>query len=120
MLEDIRNFLPTPSPSLQARVPSRLTRPTLFETTDVAQKLTGYMFTDVKMPGRTKGDSRTKYDQLREKFENLDLWDTLTRDVVDTMLNPPAEYDPDYQEQINVAVLTCIKTLENRLTRMSG
>jgi len=29
------------------------------------------------------------------------------------MLNPPATYDPVYQRKVNVAVLTCIKTLAN-------
>ena len=53
------------------------------------------------------------YDKLRDAFTNRDLWDTLTPDLVDMMLNPPATYDPVYQRKVNVAVLTCIKTLAN-------
>ena len=109
---------PAPSPNLRAHVPRRLTRNTLPETTGVAQVLNGYMFTDVAPDelGLPPGH-RSHYWYLRERFTNLDLWDTLTGDVVDMMLNPPAEYDPDYQRQVNTALLTCIKTLENKIAR---
>ena len=92
------------------------------ETTGVSQALNGYMFTDVtpdEMQNLPLG-YRSQYWYLREKFMNRDLWDTLTEDVVDMMLNPREEYDPDYQRQVNIAMLTCIKTLDNRLRMISA
>ena len=118
-VQDVRKLLP-PAPNgggLRAYVPRRLTRNTLPETTGVAQVLNGYMFTDVtpeELMALPLG-YRTPYWHLRQKFRNSDLWDTLTGDVVDLMLNPREEYDPDYQRQVNVAMLTCLKTLENKL-----
>ena len=106
-------------PGLLAHVPMRLLRDTLPETTGVGQTLNGYMFTDVtpdELMALPLG-YRTPYWHLRQKFGNSDLWDTLTGDVVDMMLNPRQEYDPDYQRQVNTALLTCIKTLENKIAR---
>ena len=100
-------------------------RNTLPETTGAAQVLHGYMFTQMELPEHEAMDQGVpKYTSAEhvklQRSNNKDLWDTLTGDVVDMMLNPPAEYDPDYHNQVNIALLTCIKTLENRLTRMSG
>ena len=53
------------------------------------------------------------YEKLRYKYGNADLWDTLTEEIMDMMLNPPETYDPAYQRKVNLAVLTSIKTLEN-------
>ena len=117
-VQDVRTLLPPPNGGgVRAYVPRRLTRNTLPETTGVAQVLNGYMFTDVtpeELMALPLG-YRTPYWHLRQKFRNSDLWDTLTGDVVDLMLNPREEYDPDYQRQVNVAMLTCLKTLENKL-----
>ena len=118
--QDLREHLPpAPLPSLSARaqVPTRLLRPTQPETTGVSQALNGYMFTDVKPDELMKLPPayRSHYWYLREKFTNRDLWDTLTEDVVGLMLSPREEYDPDYQRQVNIALLTCIKTLENKV-----
>tara|TARA_B100000963_G_scaffold348331_1_gene355770 strand:- start:1605 stop:1979 length:375 start_codon:yes stop_codon:yes gene_type:complete len=117
-VQDVRTLLPpAPLPNLRPHVPRRLTRNTLAETTGVTQVLNGHMFTDVT-PDEVMAlplGYRTPYWHLRMKFRNSDLWDTLTEEVVDMMLNPPAEYDPDYQRQVNVAMLTCIKTLDNKL-----
>ena len=119
-VQDVRTLLPPPNGGgLRAHVPRRLTRNTQPETTGVAQVLNGYMFTQVDLPeDEAKKFGAPQYAspehvKLREKFTNRDLWDTLTSDVVDMMLNPREEYDPDYQRQVNVAMLTCIKTLHN-------
>jgi len=53
------------------------------------------------------------FEKLRYKYRNADLWDTLTEEIMDMMLNPPETYDPAYQRKVNLAVLTSIKTLEN-------
>ncbi len=53
------------------------------------------------------------FEKLRYKYRNADLWDTLTEEIMDLMLNPPETYDPAYQRKVNLAVLTSIKTLEN-------
>ena len=53
------------------------------------------------------------FEKLRYKYGNADLWDTLTEEIMDLMLNPPETYDPAYQRKVNLAVLTSIKTLEN-------
>ena len=119
-VQDVRTLLP-PAPSLNVRahVPSRLTRNTLSATTGVAQVLNGYMFTQVDLSeDEAKKFGAPQYAipehvKLREKFTNRDLWDTLTSDVVDMMINPPEDYDPDYQRQVNIAMLTSLKTLEN-------
>ena len=116
---DARTYPPLLQPSYKARVPSRLLLPTQSETTEVSQALNGYMFTDVT-PDELNNlpvGYRTPYWHLREKFTNRDLWDTLTGDVVDMMLHPREEYDPDYQRQVHIALLTCIKTLENKVVR---
>tara|TARA_B100000609_G_C16845816_1_gene247831 strand:- start:91 stop:468 length:378 start_codon:yes stop_codon:yes gene_type:complete len=119
-VRDVRTLLPpAPPPNLQVHVPSRFTHSTLPETTGAVQALNGYMFTDVtpdELMALPLG-YRTPYWHLRQKFGNSDLWDTLTGDVVDMMLNPRQEYDPDYQRQVNTALLTCIKTLENKIAR---
>ncbi len=120
-VQDVRECLPPAYRDAgrrpRAQVPRRLLRPTQPETTGVAQVLNGYMFTDVtpdELMALPLG-YRTTYWHLRQKFTNQDLWDTLTGDVVDMMLHPREEYDPDYQKQVNIALLTCIKTLENRV-----
>ena len=59
------------------------------------------------------------YEKLRYKYGNADLWDTLTEEIMDLMLNPPETYDPAYQRKVNLAVLTSIKTLQN-LQRMES
>ena len=117
-VQDVRECVRRPSPSLSARVPRRLLRPTQPETTGVARELNGVMFTDVTTNelNRSLGVGyRNTYWHLREKFANKNVWDTLTSDVVEMMLNPPAHYDPDYHKQVIIAMLTCIKTLENRV-----
>ena len=53
------------------------------------------------------------FDKLRYKYKNPDLWETLTEEIMDLMLNPPKTYDPAYQRKVNLAVLTSIKTLQN-------
>ena len=117
---DVRTYPPSlQQPGLHARVPMRLMRNTLPKTTGVSQALNGYMFTDVT-PDELNNlpvGYRTPYWHLRQKFTNADLWDTLSGDVVDMMLHPREEYDPDYQRQVNIAMLTCIKTLENKVMR---
>ena len=122
--QDVRKQLPMPPPpNLRAHVPRRLMRNTLPETTGVAQVLRGYMFTKMELPeheARNHGVPQytsAEHVKLRYKFTNADLWDTLTGDVVDMMLNPREEYDPDYQQQVNIALLTCIKTLENKINK---
>ena len=117
-VQDVRKLVPpAPPPNMRVHVPSRFTHSTLPETIGVSQALNGYMFTDVtpdELMALPLG-YRTPYWHLRQKFRNSDLWDTLTGDVVDMMLHPREEYDPDYQRQVNIAMLTCIKTLENKL-----
>jgi len=74
----------------------------------------GAVFTDLAYKDGERMDPQpSTYDKLRDAFTNRDLWDTLTPELVDMMLNPPATYDPVYQRKVNVAVLTCIKTLAN-------
>ena len=115
---DIRKQLPMPPPP-NLRVPSRLVRSTLPETTGVSQVLNGFMFTQVELPEHEAmnygAHSVPEHAKLRYKFANQDLWDTLTPDVVGMMIRPRETYDPDYQRQVNIAMLTCIKTLENRI-----
>lgn len=120
-VHDNRTHLPpAQSPKIRAcRFTGRLLRPTLHATTGVAREK-GYMFTQVELPEDEAKDydvpqyASSEHVKLRYKFSNRDLWDTLTRDVVDMMVNPPEEYDPDYQRQVNIAMLTSLKTLENR------
>ena len=108
-------------PGLLAHVPMRLLRDTLPETTGVGQTLNGYMFTQVELPedeARLHGVPQyagPEHVKLRHKFTNRDLWDTLTPDVVDMMVHPPPAYSAFYQRQVNIAMLTSIKTLENML-----
>ena len=74
----------------------------------------GVLFTDVAYKnGEKMHPQPPTYDKLRYAFSNADLWDTLTPQMVDMMLNPPKTYDPAYQRRVNVAVLTSIKTLQN-------
>ena len=74
----------------------------------------GVLFTDLAYKDGKKMDPQpSTYDKLRDAFTNADLWDTLTPELANMMLNPPATYDPVYQRKVNVAVLTCIKTLAN-------
>ena len=121
----IRHTDPVPPPESRwtARVPMRLMRNTLPETTGVAQVLNGYMFTQVALPedeARQHGVPQyagPEHVKLRHKFTNQDLWDTLTPDVVHMMVHPREQYDPDYQRQVNIYLLTCIKTLENKIDR---
>lgn len=72
----------------------------------------GAMFTDVAYKAGKRMDPQpSAFEKLRYSFTNADLWDTLTETVMDAMLNPPEQYDPVHQRKVNVAVLTCIKTL---------
>lgn len=127
--QDLGQHLPpAPLPSLSARVqvPGRLLYPTQPETTGVAQVLNGAMFTQMELPedeARQHGVPQytgPEHVKLRHKFTNKDLWDTLTPDVVHMMVHPRKEYDPDYQKQVNIALLTCIKTLENKIDALEN
>ena len=95
---------------------------TMPETTGVSQVLNGFMFTQLELSEHEAmnygAHSHPEHAKLRHKFINQDLWDTLTPDVVDMMISPYETYDPDYQRQVNIAMLSCIKTLENRINSL--
>ena len=54
---------------------------------------------------------------IREIDNNRDVWDTITQDVVQMMLNPPQEYDPKYQKKVAVVLLTAIGALSRQADR---
>ena len=51
--------------------------------------------------------------KLRDVFQNVDLFDTLTPDAVKLLMNPPSEYSAEYQKKVNEIVLTALATLKN-------
>lgn len=93
--------------------PRRLLRPT--QPVSGYMDVKGYMFTQQELSEREAsnyGSMTPEFVKLRYKFRNRNLWDTLTGDVVNMMLNPPKEYDPDYHKQVNIAILTSMKAIE--------
>ena len=73
---------------------------------------TGFTFLDMEYDPSTHPDGSKEYRQFRG-FESKDIWDTLTDDLFSKILNAPDEYNKTYQKEVNVALLTAIKTLLN-------
>ena len=83
-----------------------------------------HLFTDAKIDEERRADlERFGYNptdphfMLREIDNNRDVWDTITQDVVQMMLNPPQEYDPKYQKKVAVVLLTAIGALSRQADR---
>jgi hypothetical protein len=80
-----------------------------------------HLFTDAKLDDERRRElerygynTTSPHFMLREVDRNVDIWDTLTPQVVNMMLNPPDKYDPQYQKKVATALLTVIGALSRK------
>ena len=92
-----------------------------FRTPRGAPNTGSYLFTHAKMDTERERTARKAgYDttdphfMLREVDQNVDVWDTLTSAVVKKMMNPPSQYDPEYEKHVNTVILTALGAVARR------
>ena len=92
--------------------------PDTTKTTGVAMQGLPDFFTDMKLSDNEEEFAKrigTEWVLLHKKWKNKELNETLNNDVIQMMMNPPPEYNSDYHKQVNIALLTCMKTLDNKI-----
>ena len=92
--------------------------PDTTKTTGVAMQGLAEYFTDMKLSDNDKEWAERiglEHVLLHKKWKNMEIQTTLNPDVIEMMMRPPPKYDPDYHKQVNIAILTCIKTLDNKM-----
>jgi hypothetical protein len=84
--------------------------------------LTGYTFMQAPLPppDRIKQleaagyQAKRPYMFFREYDKNVDVYDTLTEDVVKMLLDPPRTYDQDFERKKNILILTALGALSRK------
>ena len=116
---------PTPSAWVTRRVVAEQRRLKDERTLSLAPRpvSTGYYYTFLEAEmdeerarqARAYGyDPNNPHLKLKEVDKSTDVWDTLTPEVVDMMMNPPASYDQAYERKRNIVLLTVMAQLSRR------
>ena len=88
------------------------------------QNVGTYLFTDAQLTDLTDArksqltaagiNPKTKHFKLKEVDTNTDIWKTLDDDTVESLLNPPANYDPEYTKKAMTIILTALAALSRK------